>query len=109
VDVSGTGGQLTPDVRQKLAAASPATASVTANVTPGGFPKMLTSYEFTAGVVDPAAYSALLSGTPAPAPPPEFSARPPDGAPVPVVTSPQPRGRGWAASRSRCRWPLPRR
>jgi putative ABC transport system permease protein len=88
VDVSATGGHLTPDRQRAFAAASRATASLTADVTQSRFIEVLPTSSFTTGVVDPAAYAALLSGTTAPAPPPAFAARPPAGAPVPVVVSP---------------------
>ncbi|HEU5332421.1 MAG TPA: hypothetical protein VFU73_06655 [Actinocrinis sp.] len=88
-DASQPAGQITPAAQQSLVAASHATASVTAAVTRATFPAALPTLQFTAGVVDPAAYAALLAGTPAPAPPDAFAARPPAGAPVPVVTTPR--------------------
>lgn len=89
VDVSNSGGTLSPATRQELIAASHATQSVTADVTQAGFPQALPTYQFTAGVADPAAYAALLAGTSAPAPPPAFAVRTPAGMSVPVVTSPR--------------------
>jgi putative ABC transport system permease protein len=87
VDSSRAGGRLTPAAAKALTDASHATQSVTADVTQGTFPAALPTYVFTAGVVDPTAYAALLAGTPAPAPPSAFGERPPAGAPIPIVTS----------------------
>jgi putative ABC transport system permease protein len=89
VDVSNSGGTLSPTTRQGLIAASHASQSVTADVTQATFPQVLPTDRFTAGVVDPSAYAALLAGTAAPAPPPAFAVRSPTGVSVPVVTSPR--------------------
>jgi len=88
VDASQGADGLSAAARRALVAASHATASASAVQTQATFPKTLPTYQFTAAVVDPAAYSALLSGTAAPAPPPAFVIRGPAGAPVPVVASP---------------------
>lgn len=88
VDVSGSGGRFSADAQRRIV--EPAHADVVAaEVTQAAFPVAMPTYRFAAAVVDPAAYAALLAGTPAPAPPPAFAARPGAGAPVPIVTSPR--------------------
>ncbi len=89
VVTASSGSALPPGVVHSLAAVPGVQRTATATVATGSAGD---TYSITVVIVDPARYSALVTGTPAPAFPAAALARPRSGHAVPVLISPPARG-----------------